>query len=65
MAALGDDRAGRLAAGLARQGIVLDIARQWAFWRTGDAKLNLAAVDPIAIAEAVREAVGPEPALGN
>jgi hypothetical protein len=60
VAALGHDRAARLAAGLARQGVVLDTTRQWTFWRTGNAKLNLAAVDPAAIAEAVRGAVAPD-----
>jgi hypothetical protein len=65
VAALGHDRAARLAAGLARHGMALDVAKQWAFWRTGDAKLNLAAVDPNAIAEAVRGAVSPESAHGH
>jgi hypothetical protein len=56
--ALGRDRATRLATGLSRQGIGLDLTKQWTFWRAGGTKLNLVNVDPAAIAEAVREAVG-------
>jgi hypothetical protein len=47
----------RLASGLARQGIKLDVTKEWAFWRRGRAKLNLEAEDPAAIAEAVQSAV--------
>jgi hypothetical protein len=36
----------------------LDVAKEWAFWRAGRGKLNLAAVDPVLIAEAVRSALG-------
>jgi hypothetical protein len=59
VAALGPERATRLASELAEHGLVLDVAKKWAFWRAGRARLNVAAVDPVAIAEAVRSAVGP------
>ncbi len=54
---LGAERAVRLALGLARQGIKLDVTKEWAFWRAGRAKLNLEAADPVVIAEAVQTAV--------
>jgi hypothetical protein len=54
LAGLGARRATRLAQALAEQGITLDATRKWAFWRTGRARLNLEAVDPLVIAEAVR-----------
>jgi hypothetical protein len=35
----------------------LDVTKEWAFWRAGRGKLNLAAADPMPIAEAVRSAL--------
>jgi len=36
----------------------LAVTREWALWRAGRGKLNLAAADPVRIAEAVRTAIG-------
>ena len=57
VARLGVLRAGRLSLALAESGIVLDLSKNWTFWKAGDSKLALALVDPTAIAEAVREAL--------
>jgi len=57
VARLGPERARRLASELARLQVVLDATKEWAFWRAGRGKLNLAAVDPVLIAEAVRSAL--------
>jgi hypothetical protein len=58
VAGLGAERARRLASELAKQRVVLDVTKKWTFWRTGRGKLNLAAADPVLIAEAVRSALG-------
>lgn len=55
---LGLDRASRLSAALRDQGILLDVRRQWAFWRLGRRRLTLAdaGIDPVAVAEALQKA---------
>jgi len=58
VAGLGPERARRLASELAKQQVVLDVTKEWAFWRAGRGKLNLAAADPVLVAEAVRTALG-------
>src|SRR5215467_8835107 len=58
VAGLGPERAKRLASELAKQQIVLDVTKEWAFWRAARGKLNLAAADPVLVAEAVRTALG-------
>jgi len=58
VAGLGPERARRLASELAKQQVVLDVTKEWAFWRAGRRKLNLAAADPVLVAEAVRTAIG-------
>jgi hypothetical protein len=57
VAALGTERVMRLVSALARQGIGLDATKKWAFWRMGQARLNLGTADPALIAEAVRRAI--------
>jgi hypothetical protein len=61
VAGLGAKRARRLASELARQQVVLDVTKRWAFWRAGRGKLNLAAADPVLVAEAVRSAPANNP----
>jgi hypothetical protein len=61
VAGLGTVRANHLATELARHGVVLDVTKQWTFWKAGRSRLNLAAVDPVAIAEAVQSAIGRRP----
>jgi hypothetical protein len=58
VAALGVERATRLASALARHGVGLDVTKKWAFWRARRARLNLATADPVIVAEAVRSGVG-------
>jgi hypothetical protein len=57
VAGLGPERARRLASELARHQVVPDVTKEWAFWRAGRGKLNLAAADPVLVAEAVRTAI--------
>ena len=38
---------------------MLDVTKEWACWRAGRGKLNLAVADAVLIAEAVRSAIGP------
>lgn len=58
VAGLGLERARRLASGPARRQVVLDVTKEWAFWRAGGGRSNLAAPDPVLVAEAVRAAIG-------
>lgn len=58
VAGLGTERSKLLAEELAKQGVVLDVTKEWTFWRVGRTKLNLAAADPVLVAEAVQRAIG-------
>ena len=35
----------------------LDVTKEWALWRAGRGKFNLAAADPVLVADAVRSAL--------
>jgi hypothetical protein len=58
VARLGQDVAARLAAALARVGILLDVTKKWTYWKIGGLRLDLAVADPNSIAEAVKESLG-------
>lgn len=55
---LGPDRAAHLARNLDEIGIELNDDKAWPHWRFGGKTLNLADADPVAIAGAVRHAIG-------
>lgn len=57
VARLGRERATRLASALANDGIILDCGRMWTRWRTTDSRVDLAGIDCLKVAEAIRFAI--------
>jgi hypothetical protein len=56
VARLGPERAAVLGSALAKAGIILDCSKMWAFWRTTESRVDLASIDPLEVAAAIRVA---------